>query len=104
MHIFSEAKSAPAMASACLQRWALTLSAYQYNIRYWKGDLMGNTDELSRLPLPEFPAHVPFPPETIALMEQVATMPMSASQIRTMTDHNPVLAKVKQFTAIHLAI
>jgi len=37
MHIFSEAKSAPTMASAWLQRWAF---AYQYSIKYWKGDLM----------------------------------------------------------------
>ena len=98
MHIFSEAKSAPAMVSARLQRWALTLSAYQYSIKYQEGDLMGNADALSRLPLPECPENVPSPPETIALMEQLTTMPMSATQIRTMTNHNPILAKVKQFT------
>jgi len=69
------------MASACLQRWALTLSAYQYSIKYWKGNLMGNADGLSRLPLPECPEHIPSPPETIALMDQLATMPMSAAQI-----------------------
>ena len=33
-HLFSETKSIPAMASARIQRWALTLEAYQYNIRY----------------------------------------------------------------------
>ena len=98
MHILSETKSAPAMASACLQRWALTLSAYQYSIKYRKGDLMGNADGLSRLPLPDSPDHVPSPPENITLMEQLANMPMSASQLRTMTNRNPILAKVKQFT------
>ena len=40
IHIFSEEKSDPAMASANLQRQALTLSAYQCSIKYWKGDLM----------------------------------------------------------------
>ena len=109
MHICSEAKSAPTMASARLQRWALTLSAYQYSIKYRKGGLMGNADGLSRLPLFEWPVNVPSPPETIALMEQLATMPLSATQFRTMTNCNPVLAKVKQFTlhgwpATYLAI
>jgi len=46
--------------------------------------------------------NVPSPPETMALMEQLATFPISAMQIITMmTNHNPVLVKVKQFTFIH---
>ena len=36
-HLFNETKSIPAMASARIQRWALTLAAYQYNIRYKLG-------------------------------------------------------------------
>ena len=31
-HLFNETKSVPEMASARIQRWALTLSAYNYNI------------------------------------------------------------------------
>ena len=36
-HIFDEAKPIPTMASARLQRWALTLSAYDYTIAYKPG-------------------------------------------------------------------
>ena len=54
IHIFGESRSVPVMASARLQRWALTLSSYTYNIKYKSGKNQGNADALSRLPLPEF--------------------------------------------------
>ena len=40
---------------------------------------MGNADGLSRLPLPKCPVNVPPPLETIALMEQLATMSLPAT-------------------------
>ena len=98
MHIFNQSKAVPVMASARLQRWALTLSSYHYSIKYRKGSHMCNADALSRLPLPDCPTNVPMPPETIALLEQLASVPLTAAQIRKMTDRDPVLAKVKQYT------
>jgi len=53
---------------------------------------------LSRLPLLECPKTVPIPPETIALLEQLASIPLTATQIKSMTGRDPVLAKVKQYT------
>ena len=50
--LFSEKKGIPHMASSHIQRWALTLSAYQYNIRHKSGTEIGNADGLSRLPIP----------------------------------------------------
>lgn len=46
-------KSTNAITAARLQRWALTLSQYDYKISYRKGSKMGNADALSRLPLQE---------------------------------------------------
>ena len=40
------------MASSRIQRWALTLSAYHYTIRYKPGSALSNADTLSRLPRP----------------------------------------------------
>lgn len=40
------------MASSRIQRWALKLSCYQYNIRYKSGSKLCNADALSRLPRP----------------------------------------------------
>ena len=98
MYIFGESKSIPSVASARVQRWALTLSAYTYNIKYKRGKDMCNADGLSRLPLAVQPENVPTPPETIALLEHLANVPLAASQIKSMTDRDPILTKVKQFT------
>ena len=41
----------PSVAAARVQRWAILLSAYNYDLKYRKGELYGNADGLSRLPL-----------------------------------------------------
>jgi len=57
-HIFAEDFPIPAMTLARIQRWALTLSAYNYTITYKPGSQHGNTDLLHRLPLPGAPTEV----------------------------------------------
>ena len=51
-YLFHETKGIPQMASARIQRWALTLAAYTYNIKYKAGKALCNADALSRLPCP----------------------------------------------------
>ena len=46
-HIFGESHPIPQMASARLQRWALTLGAYDYKISYRPGKDHANADMLS---------------------------------------------------------
>ena len=50
MTLFGSAKETPPLASSRIQRWALTLSAYRYSIRYKAGKSLGIADALSRLP------------------------------------------------------
>ena len=95
IHLFSENRSIPAMASARLQRWALVFSAYQYKIVYKCGKVNVNADMLCRLPLPECPADVPTPGETVLLMETLQPSPVNVEEIRTWTKEDPVLSKVK---------
>ena len=94
-HIFSETHPIPSLASACLQRWALTFGAYNYQIRYKPGKDNSNTDVLSRFPLPELPSSVPLPGETVFLMDTLQTFPVNATQIKTWTNNDPVLARVR---------
>ena len=85
------------MESAHLQIWGLTLSGYSYSIKYKKGSLQGNADALSKLPLPDCPDVVPVAPRVIVSLEQLSTMPLSATKLLTLTSRNPVLAKVRHF-------
>lgn len=96
-HLFSESRAVPPLASARIQRWALTLAAYDYVIEYRAGKDHANADAFSRLPLPEAPVDIPVPQETVLLMEQLATSPVSAAQIRSFIDKDPLLSKVKKF-------
>ncbi|XP_078071416.1 ufm1-specific protease 2-like [Mustelus asterias] len=50
--IFEPYTGIPSIAAARLQRWPLALSAYFYKIKYRQSKKYGNTDMLSRLPLP----------------------------------------------------
>ena len=49
--ILSPNKGIPSLAAARMQRWALLLSAYTYDISYRPTKLHANADALSRLPL-----------------------------------------------------
>jgi len=100
IHIFNESKSVPVMASARLQRWALTLGAYHYAIKFKSGSKQGNADTLSRFPLPEHPHSVPVPPETVAVMEHLSQIPLTAAKLRQQTDRDPTLSKVKRYTKL----
>ena len=51
--IFGSKKGIPTPAAARLQRWALLLSAYDYDIQYRPTLAHSNADGLSRLPLPK---------------------------------------------------
>ena len=97
MYIFDEAKAVPHIASALIQRWALTLSAYTYIIQYKAGKDHANADGLSRLPLEDAPTEVPKLAETIVLMGHLAASPMSATHIRQQIHHDPTLSKVRSF-------
>ena len=93
-YLLNENKAVPAMA---LQRWALTLSAYQYTIAYRPGEKIANSDGLSRLLLPETPETISLPNEVVFLLQTLQSSPISAEQIKRWTDRDPVLARVRTF-------
>ena len=95
LNLFSESKMTPALASACIQRWSLTLAAYNYTIQFKPGSQHSNADMLSRLPLPESPANIPTPGETILLLDMLHSLPVTAENIKQWTNRDPVLSRVR---------
>lgn len=94
-HLFSETRPVPPLASSRIQRWALTLSAYNYTITYKPGAEQASADSLSRLPLPQVPQEVPIPEEIVFLMQTLQGSPVTATHIKKWTDQDPVLSRVR---------
>ena len=93
-HLFSEAKSIPQMASSRLKRWSLTLQAYEYSIKHKPGKQLANANAPSRLPLSQQPQTVPVPRDINLVFQHLNTTPVTASEIKTWTDKDPLLSKV----------
>ena len=97
MYIFGDNTGIPSMASARIQRWALTLSAYCFSISYRPGKELANADGLSRLPLPDTPEEVPIPADTILLLECLNSSPVTASQVKNWSSQDPIISKVLSY-------
>ena len=85
----------PTLAAARMQRWALILSAYTYNIVYRKSQDNANADAMSRLPAS--------PAETeegnIFQATYLDELPIRANDIGEATKVDPVLSKVLRYTS-----
>ena len=93
-YLFSELRQVPVMASSRIQRWALTLSAYDYTIQFCPGSKLANADALSRVPLPESPSAVPDPGNLVFLVNHLSETIVTAGHIKNWTETDPVLSKV----------
>ena len=82
--LLNEKNGMPALAAPRIQRWALTLSAYEYKISYMAGQ-------------PEMPDSVPVPGETILLMEHLEGTPVHSGHIKAWTKRDPILSQVLGF-------
>ena len=84
----------PPLAAARMQRWALLLSAYTYDIQFRSTKLHANADTLSRLPLPDqLPEGNP-PDPTVFNMAQLDSLPVTAKDIATATRADRILCKL----------
>ena len=93
-YLLGETRGIPPMASARIQRWALMLSAYHYEICYKPGADHANADGLSRLPMANYITEVPIPGDVLLLFRTLGSTPVRATQIRQWTDTDPVLSRV----------
>ena len=95
--LFGEHKSVPAMASPRLIRWILTLSAYNYVLKFKEGRLNGNADCLSRLPLTRTVSEPILPGEVALSINILNQTPVDAAIIKKQTDKDPVLCQVLMY-------
>lgn len=104
LSIFNPSKQLPTMTAHRLQRWAITLMAYTYTIKYKPTKQHGNADGLSRLPAgPD----VNFDVEeerclevTAELDREIKEFPVNAKLIAKETAKDAVLKKVSHFLDI----
>ena len=85
------------MASSRMQRWALTLLAYEYELLYRPVNENGNADGLSRLPALDVPGSTPVPGDIVHLLETINSSPVDATKIKLWTARDLVLFQVLQF-------
>jgi hypothetical protein len=101
--ILGPKKGIPTQAASRLQRWAIKLSAYQYQICYRSSKDNQNVDTLSRLPLKVETTSTTgdvFATDEVQNLHrmQISNLPVSVQQIRTATQNDVILSRVVQFT------
>ena len=89
--LLSEEKGIPSMAAAQIQRWAITLTAYNYSLKYRPGFQNSNADLFGRYPLKNTNK------ESSQLTNQVLLTKLLQSPItskKIVAQHEPALSKV----------
>lgn len=81
----------PSLAAAQVQRWAIFLSAYQYDIKHKSTTTHSNADGLSRLPLPMKDILPRKQEDGNFNISQVQALPVTFQQIQRVTYHDKLL-------------
>ena len=84
-----------ALAAARLQRWALILSAYEYNLEYMAGEENKEADMLSRLPME---VNVIDPNQELYHVDYCENLPVTAAEVAQETKADPILRRAYQYT------
>ena len=92
LSILNAKAAVPSVAAARMQRWAVFLSAYQYEIEYKNSKAHANADCLSRLPMEEDKELED--PVTVFQVSYVDQLPVTARDIAQATSKDPILASV----------
>ena len=97
--IFGPKKGIPSLAAARLQRWAIFLSGYDYNIQFKPTQAHSNADALSRLPLPVQDSYETADINAIHTFNvaQIEALPVTSQQVQTATRRDPTLSKVLKY-------
>ena len=91
-------KSISPLAAARLQHWALLLVGYNYRIVFRPTHAHANADSLSHLPLSLSEKDARVPDLKLFNILQIETLPVTAAQLKTATNIDPVLSRVLRYT------
>ena len=96
LSIFHQQKGISEVAASRLQRWAITLSAYDYEVQYIPSTQHGNADALSRLPLEHYDDGENEEEEIVCVIEeqQLDNLPLKGKDITEAIKQDPVLSQV----------
>ena len=94
--LLSESSPIPSMTAARIQRWALLLSSYDYELRYQKGVANANADGMSRLPQRALETEISKVNNDV-MMVNLSRAPVTSIEAKTHTRRDPVLSRVLEF-------
>ena len=95
--LFHEDRPIPPMASGRIQRWALTMANYEYQLQFKAGKKNCNADGMSRLPVPGAHCSSPQPAEVVLSMSVIDATPATAAKVAQWTSKDPSLSLVFKF-------
>ena len=83
------------MAAACIQRWAILLSTYNYSLKYRSGSENSNADFFSRLPSNEKDSSS-FVKKEVFVTELIHA-PVTSKDVREVSKRDPIISNVTDF-------
>ena len=95
--ILGAKKGIPPIAAARLQRWALQLAAYSYEIEFKSTRDHGNADALSRLPLSDTGCQGPNLSSEFNI-HQIMALPVACTDVERASRQDSTISKVLQYT------
>lgn len=96
IYLYNEKKPIPEMGSPRVQRWAVRLSAYEYNIVYKPGKHHANADALSRPPVTEKMGKGE-KTEQVLMMNLLDETLVDTNQIKSWTAKDVILSQVHAY-------
>ena len=84
-------KPIPNLSSPRVQRWAIVLAGYDYELCFRRGEDNGSVDCMSRLPLPQTisESSVIVPGSTVLTLQQLDITTTTAKCVRNWIAHDP---------------
>ncbi|XP_015280350.1 PREDICTED: uncharacterized protein K02A2.6-like, partial [Gekko japonicus] len=91
--IFAPDRQLPNIMSARMLRWALFLSAYDYDLEHRPGKAIGHADALSRCPLPGLDSD-PAPASEVLAIDELSQAPITSKDIAAASAKGIVISRV----------